>query len=76
MGTFDATEGNPYRIAYGLAARLLEMSRFDHAWGRNFARRIEPDRIRAEVASQCSTVPSELVDLAVEDAMRCRRPRW
>ena len=26
-----------YRIAYGEAARLAEMARFDHGWGRDFA---------------------------------------
>jgi hypothetical protein len=26
-----------YRIAYGEAARLAEIARFDHGWGRGFA---------------------------------------
>jgi hypothetical protein len=26
-----------YRLAYGEAARLAEMARFDHGWGRDFA---------------------------------------
>jgi hypothetical protein len=26
-----------YRIAYGEAARLAEMARIDHGWGRDFA---------------------------------------
>ncbi len=26
-----------YRVAYGEAARLAEMARFDHGWGRDFA---------------------------------------
>jgi len=30
-----------YRIAYGEAARLAEMARFDHSWGRDFAARVE-----------------------------------
>jgi hypothetical protein len=79
MSMFDATDPeacNRYRLAYGLAARLLEMSRFDHSWGRDFARRIEPDEIRTEVARQCPTIPAEMVDWAVDDAMRRRRPRW
>jgi hypothetical protein len=28
-----------YRIAYGEAARLIEMATYDHAWGRDFAAR-------------------------------------
>jgi hypothetical protein len=76
MSTPDATEGNPYRIAYGHAARLLEMSRFDHAWGKEYSRRVEPDQIRAVVASQCPKFPPELVDRAVDDALAGRRPRW
>jgi hypothetical protein len=76
MGWLDATEGNRYRIAYGHAARVLEMSRFDHSWGRDFARRIEPEQIRAEAVSLCPTIPPELVDQAVDDAMARRRPRW
>jgi hypothetical protein len=76
MSTLDAPEGNQYRIAYGHAARLLEMSRFDHAWGRDFARRVEPDGINEEVARRCPTIPAELVELAVDDALMGRRPRW
>jgi hypothetical protein len=76
MDTLDASEGNPYRIAYGLAARLLEMSRFDHSYGRDFARGVEPEQIRAEVLNQCPTLPPELVELAVDDAMAGRQPRW
>ena len=76
MSELDGAEGNPYRIAYGLAARLLEMSRFDHAYGRDFAAGVEPDAIRAEVLSRCPAIAPELVDLAVDDVLRGRRPRW
>jgi hypothetical protein len=66
-----------YRIAFDAGARLLEASRFDHSYGRDFARRVEPDRIRAEVARLCSHhVPAELRELAVDDAIAGRRPRW
>jgi hypothetical protein len=43
-----------YRIAYGEAARLIEMARFDHAWGPDFAARIENqgEKILAEVVSR------------------------
>ena len=30
-----------YRIAYGEAARLAEIARFDHSWGRDFSVPIE-----------------------------------
>src|SRR4051794_16122393 len=50
LDTSDPIQCNRYRIAYGEAARLLEASRFDHSYGRDFARRVEPERIRAEVA--------------------------
>jgi hypothetical protein len=79
MGTLDATDPtacNRYRIAYGHAARLLEMSRFDHSWGLDFARRVGPEQIRAEVAGECPAIPPELVELAVADAVAGRRPRW
>ena len=80
MTMLDATdpiECNRYRIAFGQAARLLEASKYDHSYGRDFARRIEPDRTRTEVARLCGhRVPAELVDLAVDDVMAGRRPRW
>jgi hypothetical protein len=65
-----------YRLAYGQAARLLEMSRFDHAWGRDFARQGTPDGIRSEIVRECPTIPPELVELAVDDALAHRQPRW
>jgi hypothetical protein len=76
LETTDPDACNRYRIAYGQAARMLEMSRFDHSWGRDFARRLKPERIRAEVHGQCPTVPPELLELAVDDALARRRPRW
>jgi hypothetical protein len=40
-----------YRIAYGEAARLAEMARFDHGCGKEFAAGIdgEPDAVEREV---------------------------
>jgi hypothetical protein len=76
LDTTDPLVCNKYRLVYGIAARLLEVSRFDRSYGRDFARRIEPERIREEVASQCPTIAVELVDLAVNDALAGRRPRW
>jgi hypothetical protein len=76
LDTTDRLACNRYRIAYGLAARLLEMSRFDHSYGRDFARGVEPDGKREEVVRQCPAIPRDLVDLAVDDVMLGRRPRW
>jgi hypothetical protein len=40
-----------YRIAYGEAACLAEMARFDHGWGRDFAAQVggEAEAIEREV---------------------------
>jgi len=67
------------RIAYGEAARLFEMSRFDHGWGKDFAAGIggEADAIEKEVLRRVSprTHPA-IVKLAVKDALEPRKPRW
>jgi hypothetical protein len=68
-----------YRIAYGEAARLAEIARFDHGWGRDFAAGIgsESEAIEREVTRRMPPgVNPELVKLAVEDVLNCRRPRW
>jgi hypothetical protein len=68
-----------YRLAYGEAARLAEIARFDHASGRDAAARVggESEAIRAEVARRLGRgVPPEQIDLAVEDALHGRQPRW
>jgi hypothetical protein len=62
-----------YRIAYGEASRLIEMSRYDHAWGRDFAARVDG---RAEVIRRISDRNLEVVKEGVEDALAGRRPRW
>ena len=67
-----------YRIAEGEAARLIEMARYDHAWGRDFATRIESqaDKILAEIISRIGHRDLDVVKEAVEDALEGRRPRW
>ncbi len=68
-----------YRIAYGEAARLAEIARFDHAFGRDAAASIggEIEAIRAEVARRLgpAAVP-EVIALAVDDALDGLKPRW
>jgi hypothetical protein len=41
-----------YRVAYGEAARLAEIGRFDHGWGRDFAAGIggQSEAIQREVS--------------------------
>jgi hypothetical protein len=67
----------PYRIAYGEAARLIEMARFDHAWGLDFAARIENqgEKILVEVISRIGDHGLDVVKEGVEDALAGRRPR-
>jgi hypothetical protein len=68
-----------YRIAYGEAARLAEMARFDHGWGRDFAAGIggDADAIEKEVIRRCSPrTQTKIVKLAVKDALESRKPRW
>jgi hypothetical protein len=67
-----------YRIAYGEAARLPEMARYDHAWGRDFATRIENqgEKILAEVISRIGDHDLDVVREGVEDALAGRRPKW
>jgi hypothetical protein len=68
-----------YRIAYGEAARLAEIARFDHASGRDAAARVGGDAVAivAEVRRRVGTAaPAELIELAVDDAIQGLRPRW
>src|SRR4051794_25292599 len=69
---------NRYRIAYGEAARLLGAARFDHSYGRDFAGRVGPSagQIRSEATRHCPMIPHDLVELAVDDMMAGRKPRW
>jgi hypothetical protein len=65
-----------YRIAYGEAARLIEMARFDHVWGLEFAARLENhhEKILAEVISRIGDHGLDVVKEGVEDALAGRRP--
>lgn len=68
-----------YRMAFGEAARLAEMARFDHGWGRDFAAGVggEADAVDREVRRRLgSGVPPELVRMAIRDVLEGRRPRW
>ena len=68
-----------YRIAYGEAARLAEIARFDHGDGRDFAARVgdQAVAIQQEVMRRVGPgVDPEVVRLAVGDALEGRRPRW
>jgi hypothetical protein len=78
----DFTERILYRLAYGLAADLAEIRRFDHGWGRAFASGVGSDSgaILAEVLERLAAAEqgtaAEVVREAVEDALAGRRPRW
>ena len=68
-----------YQIAYGEAARLAEMAKFDHGWGRDFAAGVggEVDAIEREVMRRCGqSIHAELIKSAVQDAVEQRKPRW
>ncbi len=68
-----------YRIAYGEAARLAEIARFDHASGRDAAAQVggAADAIVAEITRRVGSAASvELIELAVDDAIQGLRPRW
>jgi hypothetical protein len=67
-----------YRMAYGEAARLAEIARFDHGFGRDFAAQVggQAEAIEQEVIRRVgSGIDAEVVRLAVEDALDNRRPR-
>jgi hypothetical protein len=68
-----------YRIAYGEAARLAEMAAFDHGWGRDFAAGVggEAGAIEKEVMQGVGHgIRPQLIELAVQDAVERRKPRW
>jgi hypothetical protein len=67
-----------YSVAYGEAARLVEMVTFDHGWGRDFAAGVggEADAIEREVVRRVGRgIRPELIKLAVQDAVEQRRKR-
>src|SRR4051794_7561122 len=66
-----------YRIAYGEAARLVEMARFDHGWGKDLAAGIgeEAEVILKEVTKRVGpNIHPKLIKLAVEDAIDNQKP--
>jgi hypothetical protein len=80
-GDLDPSDAILYRMAYGLAADLAEIRRFDHAWGWAFASNVGGDRraIEAEVRDRLDAgqgAEAELVREAIGDALEGRRPRW
>ena len=75
----DPGSATAYRRAYGEAARLVEIARFDHCFGRDFAAGIGGcvAAIHAEVRRRMGRqADPETVDLAVHDAVAGRAPRW
>ncbi len=67
-----------YRRAYGEAARLVEIARFDHCFGRDFAAGIggNVEAIRAEVRRRMGPAADrQTVELAIADVMAGRSPR-
>lgn len=75
----DLTYRIGYRIAYGEAARLAEIARFDHGWGRDFAAGTggEAEAIAREVRRRIGpAVPADVVKMAIDDVLERRRPRW
>jgi hypothetical protein len=68
-----------YRRAYGEAARLIEIARFDHCFGRDFAAGLggNAGAIVAEVRRRMGpSADPEAVDSGVNDALAGRSPRW
>jgi hypothetical protein len=68
-----------YRNGYGEAARLAEIVRFDHAFGRDGTARIgdQAEDIEREVIRRVGPrADLQVVKLAVEDALENCRPRW
>jgi hypothetical protein len=68
-----------YRRAYGEAARLIEIARFDHCFGRDFAAGIggNVEAIGGEVHRRMGfETDPPVVELAIKDAVAGRSPRW
>jgi hypothetical protein len=62
---------------WGVVLRLIEMARYDHAWGRDFAARIENqgEKILAEVISRIGDCGLGVVKEGIEDALAGWRPK-
>jgi hypothetical protein len=68
-----------YRIAYGEAARVAEIDRFDHVFGRDFAAQVGSrcEAIECEVARRMRPgADPELIKPEIEDAMENRKSQW
>jgi hypothetical protein len=75
----DAQGASIYRRAYGEAARMIEIARFDHCFGRDFAAGIggSVEAVQGEVRRRMGPdVDPDIVELALDDAMAGRPPRW
>jgi hypothetical protein len=74
------TDAIRYRIAYGQAAAWAETQRFDHGWGREFARFGTPAaELESEIVRRLEAVDEttlETIREAIADALAGRRPRW
>jgi hypothetical protein len=74
------TDAIRYRIAYGQAAAWAEAQRFDHGWGREFARSGTPaTELESEIVRRLDTVDEttlEMIREAIADVLAERRPRW
>lgn len=71
-------EGIVYRGAYGEASRLIEVADMSLARGRDVASHVPVER-EALIAHVRRTRPRaaiELIELAVDDALAKRSPRW
>jgi hypothetical protein len=79
LDPIDLGTATEYRRAYGEAARLVEIARFDHCFGRDFAAGIggHVEAIGAEVRRRMGgRADAETIELAVHDAVAGRTPRW
>jgi hypothetical protein len=75
----DPDAASTYRRAYGEASRLIEIARFDHCFGRDFAAGIggHVEAIQAEVCRRMGArADATAVRLAIHDAVAGRPPRW
>jgi hypothetical protein len=75
----DPGAASTYRRAYGEAARLIEIARFDHCFGRDFAAGIggKVEAIQAEVVRRMGPqADPAAIRLAIQDAVAGRKPRW
>ncbi len=70
-------DGPGYHLCYATARRLIEMHGVSAAWGRDHARATRArEELLAAVAEDHPDVGRELRELAVDDAITGRRPRW